>query len=86
MLFSKNLTPVEVFNLGTGKGLSVLEIIQSFEKVSGQSLNYVFVPRRAGDVEKVWADTTRANEVLGWKAEKTVDDCMRTAWEWQKRI
>jgi UDP-glucose 4-epimerase len=83
MLKGKNKQPVEIFNLGTGKGFSVLEVIRSFEKVSGQKLNYQIVARRPGDVEKVWADTRFANEVLGWRAEKTLDDMMRSAWNWE---
>ena len=76
----------EIFNLGTGNGLSVLEVIQSFEKVSGQSLNYKITDRRPGDVEKVWADTTFANTELGWKAEKTLDEMMLSAWKWEQSL
>ncbi len=83
---SKNKKPFEVFNLGTGKGLSVLEIVTSFEKVTGQKLNYAIVDRRPGDVEKVYADTAFANEELGWKAESTLDDILSSAWKWEKRI
>lgn len=74
----------EVFNLGTGNGYSVLEVIQSFEKVSGQALNYKIVGRRAGDVEKVWADPTHSNNVLGWKAKKSLDEMNQSAWKWEK--
>ena len=77
---------LEVFNLGTGNGFSVLEVIQSFEKVSGTKLNYKIVPRRPGDTEKVWADTRFANEVLGWKAEKNLDEMMLSAWNWEKAL
>jgi UDP-glucose 4-epimerase len=73
----------EVFNLGTGKGYSVLEAIRSFEKVSGQKLNYRITDRRVGDIEQVWADTSLANSVLGWKAVKTIDDMMESAWKWE---
>ncbi len=76
----------EIFNLGTGNGLSVLEVIKSFEKVSGQSLNYKITDRRPGDVEKVWADTTFANTELGWKAEKTLDEMMLSAWKWEQSL
>ncbi|GAA4829620.1 UDP-glucose 4-epimerase GalE [Algivirga pacifica] len=76
----------EYFNLGTGTGSSVLQVIQAFEKVSGQALNYVFVERRAGDVEQIWADTQRANEVLGWKAEKGLEEMVRTAWLWEQHV
>jgi len=73
----------EIFNLGTGNGFSVLEVIKSFEKVSGKSLNYKIVGRRAGDIEKVWADTSFANEELGWKALKSLDEMMSSAWKWE---
>lgn len=73
----------EVFNLGTGTGYSVMDIIRSFEKVSGLKLNYQVVARRPGDVVKIWADASYANTELGWKAEKTLDDMMRSAWAWQ---
>ncbi len=76
----------EMFNLGTGNGLSVLEVIQSFEKVTGQKLNYVIVERRPGDVEKVWADTTFANNELGWKAARTVDEMTLSAWNWELKL
>ena len=86
LIEQKNKKPFEVFNLGTGKGLSVLEIVNSFEKVTGQKLNYAIVERRPGDVEKVYADTAFANEELGWKAESTLDDILASAWKWEKRI
>lgn len=73
----------EVFNLGTGNGFSVLEVIKSFEKVSGMKLNYQIVDRRPGDVEKVWADTSYANRELGWKAQKSLDEMMDSAWKWE---
>ncbi|MBM3434865.1 MAG: UDP-glucose 4-epimerase GalE [Bacteroidetes bacterium] len=74
---------VEVFNLGNGIGFSVLEVIRSFEKMSGIKLNYKIVERRPGDVEKVWADTAFANTELGWKAEKNLDDMTLSAWKWE---
>ncbi len=73
----------EIFNLGTGKGYTVLEVIKSFEKVSGTKLNYTIVERRPGDIEKVWSDTIFANKELGWKAEKGIDDMMLSAWNWE---
>ncbi len=73
----------EVFNLGTGKGYSVLEAIRSFEKVSGRKLNYRIVGRREGDVEQVWADPSFAQRELGWKAEKELDEMMQSAWKWE---
>jgi UDP-glucose 4-epimerase len=83
---SKNKKQFEIFNLGTGNGLSVLDIVKTFEKVTGQKLNYALVDRRPGDVEKVYADTTFANEELGWKAESTLDDILISAWKWEKKI
>lgn len=83
---SKNKKAFEVFNLGTGNGLSVLEVVKAFERVSGQKLNYKIVDRRPGDVEKVYADTAFANEELGWKAESTLDDILASAWKWEKKI
>jgi UDP-glucose 4-epimerase len=83
---SRNKKAFEVFNLGTGNGLSVLDIINSFEKVSGQKLNYTLVDRRPGDVEKVYADTAFANDELGWKAESSLDDILKSAWKWEKKI
>ncbi len=74
---------VEVFNLGTGKGMSVLEVINSFERSTGVKLNYEIMERRAGDIVKVWADTDYANKELGWKAEKTLDEMTSSAWKWE---
>ncbi|MBN1339845.1 MAG: UDP-glucose 4-epimerase GalE [Bacteroidales bacterium] len=86
LMKSENRQKVEIFNIGTGNGFSVLEVIQSFERISGQKLNYRFAPRRPGDIEKVWADTALANHVLGWKTEKNLDDMMASAWKWEKSI
>lgn len=86
LLGGKNQENYEVFNVGTGKGSSVLEVIQSFEKVSGQKLNYKIVDRRPGDITSAFADTTKANEVLGWKAESTLDEAMKSAWLWEQKI
>ena len=86
-LINKNQkTNFEVFNVGTGKGSTVLEVIQSFEHVSGQKLNYKIGERRAGDVVKAYADTKKVNTELGWKAEYTLNDAMLSAWNWQKKI
>jgi len=76
----------EIFNLGTGKGHSVLEVIHSFEKISGIKLPYQIVDRRTGDVEQIWADTSLANDVLGWKAAKNLDEMMLSAWNWEKYL
>jgi UDP-glucose 4-epimerase len=80
------LTDYEVFNLGTGTGVSVLEAIRSFEHVTGIKLKYKITGRRAGDIEKIWADPSYANKELGWKTESSLDEAMRTAWEWEKKI
>lgn len=76
----------EYFNLGTGKGSSVKEIVDTFEKVAGVDLPKVFAPRRAGDVEAVYADTRRANEVLGWKSELGLEEMISSAWAWEKNL
>lgn len=86
LLGQKQKSAFEVFNLGTGKGYSVLEIIQAFEKASGQKLNYRIVDRREGDVEQVYADTNYANNELGWKAEKGIEETLLSAWNWEKSI
>jgi UDP-glucose 4-epimerase len=86
LLGHKNLTNYEVFNLGTGKGSSVLEVINSFEKVSGQKLNYKIVERRKGDVIAAYAETTKANTILGWKAQLTLDDAIASAWKWEQKL
>ncbi|PIB27411.1 UDP-glucose 4-epimerase GalE [Maribacter sp. 4U21] len=86
LLAGKNNENYEVFNVGTGKGSSVLEAIQSFEKVSGKKLNYKIVDRRPGDITSAYADTTKANTVLGWKSEYTLDDAMKSAWVWEQKI
>lgn len=86
LLENKNKAGYEIFNLGTGNGVSVLEAINAFEKASGVKLNYKIVARRAGDIEKIWADTTFANEELGWKAEKGLEETLLSAWLWEKRL
>jgi UDP-glucose 4-epimerase len=86
LLKNKNKSNYEVFNLGTGTGLSVLEVVNGFEKATGVKLNYKIVNRRAGDIEKIWADTTYANEELGWKAEKSLEETLLSAWNWEKNI
>jgi len=82
----KNETSFEFFNLGTGKGYSVLEVIKSFEKSTGEKLNYSIVERRAGDIESIYADTTKATEVLGWNTKRTLDQMMLSAWNWEKQL
>ncbi len=83
-LSNNNSLPYDVFNLGTGTGLSVLQVIGAFQKATSQPLNYSFAPRRAGDVEQVWADATKANSTLGWYAVTSVYDTVKSAWEWEK--
>ena len=86
MLEDKSDKNIEIFNLGTGVGLSVLELISAFERATGVKVPHKIVGRRAGDIEKVWANPKYANEVLGWKAESSIDDTMRSAWAWQKKL
>ncbi len=86
LLENKNKSSFEVFNIGTGKGNSVLEVIQSFEKVTGKKLNYKLVNRREGDITVAYADTTIANNELGWKAKFTLDEALLSAWKWQKTL
>ena len=86
ILEDKQKESVEVFNIGTGRGLSVLELINAFEKSTGVKLNYQIVGRRAGDIVKVWADPTLANTELGWKADTPIEDTLRSAWNWQLHL
>lgn len=86
LLEGRNRKGFEVFNLGTGNGVSVLEAIKSFERVSGVKLKYRLTDRRAGDIEKIWADPSFANQELGWKTISTLDEAMKTAWEWEKNF
>ena len=76
----------EIFNVGTGRPVSVQELVDAFEKVNGLKLNYKVAPRRPGDVVAIWADTTLANEELGWKAERSIEDTLASAWAWEKHI
>ncbi|MBN9284317.1 MULTISPECIES: UDP-glucose 4-epimerase GalE [unclassified Flavobacterium] len=86
LLENKNLEKVETFNVGTGTGSSVLEVIQAFEKVSGKPLPYKIVGRREGDIVEAYANTDRANAVLGWKAEATLEEALGSAWKWEQKI
>jgi len=86
LIGKRNKKRYEVFNLGTGRGVSVLEAIHAFEKATGIKLRYRITGRRPGDIEKIWADPGLANRELGWKALSTLEECMRTAWEWEKNI
>lgn len=86
LLAKKNLEKVEVFNLGTGTGSSVLEVINTFEKVSGKKLPYQIVGRREGDIISAYASTDKANQVLGWKAQSTLEEALTYAWKWEQKI
>jgi UDP-glucose 4-epimerase len=86
LLENQNKSGYEIFNLGTGYGVSVLEAVHAFEKATGVKLNYKIVGRRAGDIEQIWADTTFANEELGWKAETGLEETLLSAWKWEKRV
>ena len=77
---------LEVFNIGTGHGCTTKEIVDAFEKATGVKLNWTYAPRRAGDIEKVWANPEKANKVLGWKAETSLEDTLKSAWNWQKKL
>ena len=86
LLNGKNKEKVEAFNLGTGIGYSVLDVIKSFERTTKIKLNFKLVDRRPGDVEEIWADTKFANNELGWKAQRDLDEMTLSAWNWEKRI
>ena len=86
LLESKSKKNVEIFNLGTGRGLSVLEIIETFERVNGVKVPHKIVGRREGDIEKVWADPSYANNELGWKATETLEETLRSAWAWEQNL
>jgi UDP-glucose 4-epimerase len=77
---------MEIFNIGTGKGSSVFEVIKAFEKASGKKLDYKITDRREGDITSAYADTKRAIEILGWKSKKTLEDALKDAWKWQKKL
>ncbi len=86
ILDKEDTDPVEIFNLGTGRGLSVLELIASFERATGVKVPHKIGDRRAGDIEKIWADPKKANEVLGWTAVVPIDETMKNAWAWQCHV
>ncbi len=86
LLANKQDAPFEVFNIGTGKGISVLQMIQTFERLTGKTLNYRLAGRRPGDVEQIWADPSRAARILGWKSEFSLDDMILSAWKWQQQL
>ncbi len=86
LINKKNTYPYEIFNLGSGNGNTVLEVVNTFERVTGKKLNYTFGPRRPGDVEKVYADTTKANNLLHWKTELGLDEIVLSAWKWELEL
>ena len=86
LLNKQNATKVEIFNLGTGTGSSVLEVITAFEKVSGQKLPYQIIGRREGDVVSAYANTDKANNILGWKAQSSLEDSLASAWKWEQKV
>lgn len=86
MIEGENKAPYEVFNIGTGRGVSVLELVRRFEEVNGVKLCYKIAPRRAGDIIAIWADPTLANTELGWRAERTLDQTLAAAWAWEKHV
>ena len=78
--------PIEIFNIGTGRGVSTLEVVEGFEKATGVKVNWTFAPRREGDIEKVWGNVDKANQVLGWKADTPLDQVLASAWKWQEKL
>ena len=78
--------PIEYFNVGTGRGVSTYEVVDNFEKATGVKVNWSYAPRREGDIEKVWANPDKANNVLGWKSETSLEDTLRSAWNWQLKL
>lgn len=86
MLGNKPTDKLEIFNLGTGRGVTVLELLNTFEKATGVKVPHKIVARREGDIEKVWANPERANKVLGWTAKESLEDTLASAWNWQKRL
>ena len=77
---------IEYFNIGTGRGLSTLEVVEGFEKATGVKVNWEYAPRREGDIEKVWGNVDKANKVLGWKADTPIEDVLASAWKWQEKL
>ncbi len=86
LLGNSYVKPYELFNLGTGAGVSVMEVVRSFERVTGMKVPFTLAARRKGDIEKIWADPSLANRELGWKTESSLDDAMLTAWNWEKKL
>lgn len=85
-VLDQETAPIEYFNIGTGTGVSTLEVVEGFERATGVKVNWTYAPRREGDIEKVWGNVDKANSVLGWKAETPLDDVLRSAWKWQLKL
>jgi len=85
-VLDKETDPIEIFNIGTGRGVSTLEVVEGFEKATGVKLNWTYAPRREGDIEKVWGNVDKANKVLGWKADTPLEDVLASAWKWQLKL
>lgn len=85
-VLDKETEPIEYFNIGTGTGVSTLEVVEGFERATGVKVNWQFAPRREGDIEKVWGNVDKANKMLGWKADTPLEDVLRSAWKWQLKL
>ena len=85
-VLDKETEPIEYFNIGTGTGVSTLEVVEGFERATGVKVNWQFAPRREGDIEKVWGNVDKANKMLGWKADTPIEDVLKSAWKWQLKL
>lgn len=85
-VLDKETEPIEYFNIGTGTGVSTLEVVEGFERATGVKVNWQFAPRREGDIEKVWGNVDKANKMLGWKADTPLEDVLKSAWKWQLKL
>lgn len=85
-VLDKETVPIEYFNIGTGTGVSTLEVVEGFERATGVKVNWQFAPRREGDIEKVWGNVDKANKMLGWKADTPLEDVLKSAWKWQLKL
>lgn len=85
-VLDKETDPIEIFNIGTGRGLSTLEVVEGFEKATGVKVNWQYAPRREGDIEKVWGNVDKANNILGWRADTPIEDVLASAWKWQVKL
>ena len=86
MIEGRNKADYEIFNIGTGRGVSVLELVRRFEQANNLKINHKIAPRRAGDIVAIWADPTLANTELGWRAERSLDETLRAAWAWERHL